>query len=138
MFNGNNDPERALSSTLSLLADLGVSALFDIGTGADDKDPDSVVVSVSAPYRIGLPAKEFYEDEKILKRYEEVISQVVPALTSTAAESSHYHEVVEFERKLAAASPDAEDRDDVEVGMFATKLVFADKRPEILQSHFPG
>lgn len=105
-----------ISDTILYLAKLGVSALVSSGTGADDKDPDTVVVSVSAPYRIGLPAKELYQDEKIVKKYEDVASQVLSALDLTSVHSIvDSHALVEFEKKLAAASPDAEDRDDVTV-----------------------
>lgn len=110
------DHETALSDTILHLAKLGVTALVSAGTGADDKDPDTVVVSVSAPYRIGLPAKELYEDEKVVSKYEKVASQVISALyPSSAHHSDVYHDLVKFEKRLAAASPDAEDRDDVEV-----------------------
>lgn len=116
-FYKHSDNDVALSDTLIHLAGLGVNALISAGTGADDKDPDTVVVSVSAPYRIGLPAKELYEDEKVVAKYEKVASQVISALyPSSALDSSVYHDLVEFEKRLAAASPDAEDRDDVEVG----------------------
>lgn len=121
VFAQHDGHDGALSSTLLHLAHLSVSAFFDVDTTADDKDPDTLVVAVSAPYSIGLPAKEFYQDEKVLKSYEEMLSQVIPAFTSgVGCESNHYHEVVELERRLAAASPDAEDRDDVEVSLLLT------------------
>lgn len=107
----------ALAAAILHLSKLGVTAFVSVGTGADDKDPDTVIVSVSAPYRIGLPAKELYRDEKVVSKYEKVASQVIPALYPRAAFLSDvYHDLVEFEKRLAAASPDAEDRDDVEVG----------------------
>lgn len=110
------DYEIALSDAILHLSKLGVTALVSTGTGADDKDPDTVVVSVSNPYRIGLPAKELYGDENTLKKYEEVITQVISALEVSASDGIEiYHGVVEFEKQLAAASPDAEDSNDVEV-----------------------
>lgn len=105
----------ALSDAVLHLANLGVSALVSAGTGADDRDPDTVIVSVSAPYRIGLPAKELYQDDKIVKRYTEVASQVISALYPHADLKVDSQALVDFEKKLAAASPDAEDRDDVTV-----------------------
>lgn len=122
------------------LSKLGVTALLAIGTGADDKDPDTVVVSVAAPYRVGLPAKELYGDEKILKRYEEVASQVIPALVPRSnSVSDDYHGLIEFEKKLAAASPDSEDRDDVTVGRCVhMNISSTDFQAEILQSHLAG
>jgi len=107
----------SLSEAVIYLAKLGVTALVSSGTGADDRDPDKVVVSVAAPYRIGLPAKELYSDEKVVEKYKTVIHDVFAALYP---EQLIYIEdstnaLVEFEKKLAAASPDAEDRDDVTV-----------------------
>jgi endothelin-converting enzyme len=111
--------QTVLTDTIVELANLGVSALVAAGTGADDRDPDTVIISVSAPYSIGLPAKELYEDEKIVKKYEDVVSQVMSALYqhSDSISKSDARTLVDFEKKLAAASPDAEDRDDVTVGV---------------------
>ena len=51
-----------LSDTVLYLAKLGVSSLVSFGAGADDKDPDTVIVQASPPWRIGLPAKDYYKD----------------------------------------------------------------------------
>ncbi|KAJ9000383.1 hypothetical protein HRR94_004961 [Exophiala dermatitidis] len=134
-----------LSDTIVYLSKLGISGLISTGTGADDKDPDTVVVSISAPYRIGLPAKELYQDKKIVKRYEEVASQVFSALYPESVHNKAATQaLVEFEKKLAAASPDAEDRDDVtkyydpmsveEAGRLAPQLHL----PKVLQSLTPS
>lgn len=80
------------------------------------------MVQVSPPYRIGLPAKDYYKDSSIVRRYENTLFQVMKNLNAeqeyVKTGFSHIskdvaHEVVEFEKKLAAASPEAEDRDDV-------------------------
>ncbi|KAL6249560.1 hypothetical protein RBB50_003413 [Rhinocladiella similis] len=105
--------EKPLTDAITYLANLGISAFVAAGTGADDRDPDSVVISVAAPYSIGLPAKELYKDKKITQKYEDVVSQVISALYPEKATKIDSHGLVEFEKKLAAASPDAEDRDDV-------------------------
>ena len=90
--------------------------MISAGTGADDKDPDTVVVSIAAPWSAGLPAKEMYEDEKIVKSYERTISEVFSALRSHAAlQEADTQTLVEFEKRLAAATPSAEDRNDVTV-----------------------
>ena len=101
---------------------MGVSALVSSGAGADDKDPDVVVVQVSPPYRIGLPAKDYYKDEAVVQKYESALSQVLQEISQNNLEHNAMfpgsskdlaHEVVELEKKLASASPDAEDQDDV-------------------------
>ncbi|KAJ4991672.1 Endothelin-converting enzyme 1-like protein 1 [Stagonosporopsis vannaccii] len=96
----------------SLLARYGVTGLIATGTGADDRDPDTVVVSVAAPYSFGLPSKERYEDEKLVEKYRGVTVQVLSALYPDAKEES-FSKIIDFEKKLAAASPSTEDREDV-------------------------
>jgi endothelin-converting enzyme len=96
----------------SLLARYGVTGLIATGTGADDRDPDTVVVSVAAPYTFGLPSKERYEDDKLVEKYRGVTVQVLKALYPDAKEES-FSKIVDFEKKLAAASPSTEEREDV-------------------------
>ena len=96
----------------SLLARYGVTGLIATGTGADDRDPDTVVVSVAAPYSFGLPSKERYEDDKLVKKYRDVTVEVLLALYPDAKEES-FSKIIDFEKQLAAASPSEEDREDV-------------------------
>lgn len=85
-----------------------------------------MVVQVSPP-RLGLPAKDYYDDNAVVTKYETVIEQVlqglIPSTTSATGGSKDLaHDLVEFEKKIAAASPDAEDSDDVTVSLgFAIK-----------------
>jgi len=128
-----------IPDVLFFLNKLGLSPLVSLGAGADDKDPDVVVIQASPPWRIGLPAKNYYEDPNVLKEYKETIAQVIEnmhpdhkrenatlhavwmrsnghgkiAARGTPKDSAD--EVVEFERQLAAASPDPEDAQDVTV-----------------------
>ncbi|KAJ4350539.1 hypothetical protein N0V95_004645 [Ascochyta clinopodiicola] len=95
-----------------LLARYGVTGLIETGTGADDRDPDTVVVSVAAPYSFGLPSKERYEDEKLVEKYRAVTVEVLRALYPDAKEDS-FSKIIDFEKKLAAASPSTEEREDV-------------------------
>jgi len=97
------------------LAKHGIYGLLAPGVGADDTDPDTVVVSVSPPWRIGLPSKERYKDEKLVKKYQDVIVSVLSALSPEANKES-MNKLVEFEKRLAAASPSTEEREDVTVG----------------------
>ncbi|KZM19337.1 Endothelin-converting enzyme 1 [Ascochyta rabiei] len=99
-------------NAVSLLARYGVTGLIETGTGADDRDPDTVVVSVAAPYSFGLPSKERYEDEKLVEKYRGVAVEVLRALYPDSKEES-FSKIIDFEKKLAAASPSTEDREDV-------------------------
>jgi endothelin-converting enzyme len=136
--------EDDLAATILYLSKIGVSSLVSCGAGADDKNPDVVVVQCSPPYRVGLPAKDYYSNDDVVKKYEDTLAQIIENLhqdhehenaslharwiesgghTSIAARGTSKdfaHDVVELEKKLAAASPDAEDRDDVTVSSVTT------------------
>jgi endothelin-converting enzyme len=106
----------ALSKTITWLAEIDVSALAVAYTGADDRDPDTVIVSISPPYRVGLPAKERYEDDKLVKKYTGVVAEMISAACpGCSTVISDIEALVDFEKKLAAASPSSQDRQDVTV-----------------------
>jgi endothelin-converting enzyme len=133
---------KALSETLNLLLKYKISALVAVGAGADDKDPDSVVAVASEPSRIGLPAKDYYEDQDVLQSYQDMLEETIALIhpdhpdenatlhaswikspkhgnIAARGDSKYYaKEVVEFEKKLAAATPDEADRNDVTVSSF--------------------
>jgi endothelin-converting enzyme len=114
-----------LSDVIEYLQKLGVSALISTGVGADDKDPDTVVVQASPPYRIGLPAKDYYKDDAVVEKYESTLTLILESVFPDHGPAENIsHQVVEFEKKLAAASPDAEDRDDVTVSLFGPPTYF--------------
>ncbi len=103
-----------------------------------------VIVQISPPWWIGLPAKNYYEDSKILKEYKGTLAEVIGNLhPDHKRENATLHaewmrssghnkiaargkskttadEVVEFERRLAAASPDPEDSQDVTVNILGS------------------
>src|SRR5271169_3534388 len=70
----------ALADTILYLAELGVPSLVSLGAGADDKDPDTVVVQASPPFRIGLPAKDYYKDNSVVEKYEKTLAQILEQL----------------------------------------------------------
>lgn len=146
-----------IAETILYLSKLGVTALVSPGAGADDKDPDTVVVQVSPPWRIGLPAKDYYLDSAVVKKYEDTLTKIIGNLhpdhkhenatlhaewmkvkghgnIAARGDSQNYaHDVVEFEKKLAAASPDAEDSNDVTVSTNYNNMRIMLTSIEILQ-----
>lgn len=108
-----------MADTILYLAKLGIPALISSGAGADDRDPNTVVVQVSSPWRIGLPAKDYYTDDSILRKYEEALVQVMAALYPDQKDGRDLARgVCGFEKKLAAASPNAADMNDVTVSTY--------------------
>jgi endothelin-converting enzyme len=107
-----------LTNTILYMTKLESSALISLGAGPDDKNPDAVVIQVSSPYRIGLPSKEYYKDEKVVASYINTIAQILPkfqAASENRLAENVASDLVDFEKKLAAASPNAEDMEDVTV-----------------------
>ncbi|KAL9041579.1 MAG: hypothetical protein Q9180_001185, partial [Flavoplaca navasiana] len=123
-----SDSNERLTSVVVYLSSIGVDAFVSFNIDADDKDPDSVVLSLNALSRPGLPSKEYYQDQGLLKAYGETMGQVLEALlrearpspqlgvdTSTIFECSEelVKAVVNLEKNLAFASPDEADAEDV-------------------------
>ena len=123
------DGENRLSTTVAYLISIGVPSLVSFYVSADDKDPDSVVLSMNAPRRPGLPSKEYYEDDKVLETYSNTIGQVLESLLREATPNTTASPVsgeglgtyddglvkalVEFETRLAKATPSEEEAEDV-------------------------
>ena len=100
---------------------------------ADDKDPDAVVIFLTAPRQPGLPTKEYYNNTNTLRSYTDMIGQVLEGLLKEATPNTTTnidHEkgrspqlglesgnlvrsLVEFETELAAATPSQENAEDV-------------------------
>ena len=124
-----DNTENQLSTAVAYLISIDVEALVSFQVGADDKDPDTVVLSLNAPRRPGLPSKEYYKDMDVLVNYARTIGQVLEALLREATKDSaplenfsrRFHEnseelvasLVEFESRLAAATPSTEEAEDV-------------------------
>ena len=112
----------ALSESILLLSKYGVSGFVSVGTSPDDTNPDVVVVSIWPPSRIGLPSKERYDDAPLVKKYQEVVVKVLGQLSDEQEET--LSAVVDLEKKLAAASPSTEDRQDITVSGILRCTVF--------------
>ncbi|GAW13144.1 hypothetical protein ANO14919_025220 [Xylariales sp. No.14919] len=105
-----------LSDTILLLEQLEVTSFESLYTGADDKDPDVVIVQ-AMPAGYNLPSPEYYEDDDTVKRYqamlEQVLSSLLPTATAKKDATKLAQSVVELEKKIAALTPPPEDRQDV-------------------------
>ncbi|CAJ0917326.1 21458_t:CDS:10 [Entrophospora sp. SA101] len=71
----SSDPLNA-TATLSYLSSIGVNPLFAFGVEADAKDPEynGLYLDQSG---LGLPSKEYYKEESILKVYKSVIAELL-------------------------------------------------------------
>ena len=90
---------------------------------------------VMAPWRPGLPSKEYYRDDNVIRMYKSTIAQVLEGLLQEASPNTTIlaswqnqegpesglgiksevlvDALVDFEKQLAEASPDPEDAQDV-------------------------
>lgn len=121
--------DTSLTEAIQYLMSIGASGPISLGVGADDKDPDFNVVSLSPPYSFGLPTKEYYNRTEIVDSYKETIGTVLEALLKEAEgsslselrsiESVHtaskelIDSIVSLEQRMALSSPDVEDLQDI-------------------------
>lgn len=136
---GNIYPEKkpkgkdnSLTEAVQFMMTIGARGPISLGVGADDRDPDENIISLSPPWSFGLPSKQYYQRKDILEQYKDTIGQVLEALMKEAPEPSHMlvsafqapgsvgvlnEQLVEaliyFEAQLATASPDPEDLQDI-------------------------
>ncbi|KAI0427848.1 peptidase family M13 [Xylaria sp. FL1042] len=148
-----------ISDAILLLHQLEVGAFEGLYTGADDKNPDVVIIQAT-PAGYNLPSPEYYGDNDTVKQYQGTLEQVFSSLLPTAASRKSAtklaQSVVELEKKIAALTPPPEDRQDVtkyynivqvaELGKIAPALGYdkvvrglapADYTPETMLLPFP-
>ncbi|KAK5631306.1 hypothetical protein RRF57_007020 [Xylaria bambusicola] len=105
-----------LSDTILLLEQLQVTSFEALYTGADDKNPDVVIVQ-AMPAGYNLPSPEYYGDNDTVKQYqatlEQVFSSLLPTTASKKSATKLSQSVVALEKKIAALTPPPEDRQDV-------------------------
>ncbi|KAF3763247.1 endothelin-converting enzyme 1 [Cryphonectria parasitica EP155] len=104
--------DQALTNTVQFLMSIGVRTPISLGVGADDKDPNANVVSLSPPYSFGLPSKQYYNKTEMVTAYKDTIGAVLQGLINEARKE-RAHDLVDFEAQMAAAAPDPEDLSDI-------------------------
>ncbi|KAI1657459.1 endothelin-converting enzyme 1 [Daldinia decipiens] len=106
----------ALSDTILLLEKLGVSSFVGLTAGADDKNPDVVIVQ-AYPAGLTLPSPEYYQDNDTVSKYEtmlgEIFTGLLPSTSSKSSAKELAQSVIELEKKIAAVTPPPEDQSDV-------------------------
>ncbi|KAL5340080.1 hypothetical protein BJX70DRAFT_131494 [Aspergillus crustosus] len=105
--------DAGLTDAVLYLLKSGVHALISPSVSSDDRDPDKVVVFVTPPRKIGLPAREYYNETKLVKDYTEVVEKVIGGLSKGTKINQLVEDVVVFESKLANVSPDTQTQEDV-------------------------
>ncbi|KAI2631671.1 peptidase family M13 [Xylaria nigripes] len=105
-----------LSDTILLLQKLQVTTFESLYTGADDKNPDVVIIQ-AMPAGYSLPSPEYYHENDTVIQYQSMLSEVfaslLPTVNSKKSATKLAQSVVEFEKKIAALTPPPEDRQDV-------------------------
>ncbi|OTA53412.1 peptidase family M13 [Hypoxylon sp. EC38] len=120
----------ALSDTILLLEKLGVDSFVGLTAGADDKNPDVVIVQ-AYPAGLSLPSPEYYRDNDTVSTYQamlgEVFSSLLPTNSSRASAKQLAQSVVDLEKKIATITPPPEDQSDVTKYYNIAKLADAGK-----------
>jgi endothelin-converting enzyme len=119
-----------LTSAILYLLNAGVEALASPGVSVspfesssrlilatdypqpDDKDPDNVVIFITPPREIGLPAREYYNNTKTVADYTSAFKQVIQGFAGDGHDKV-VEDVVAFESKLADVTPDTQTQEDV-------------------------
>ncbi|OGE58017.1 hypothetical protein PENARI_c001G11077 [Penicillium arizonense] len=101
-----------LTSAILYLLNAGVEALASPGVSPDDKDPDNVVIFITPPREIGLPAREYYNNTKTVADYTSAFKQVIQGFAGDGHDKV-VEDVVAFESKLADVTPDTQTQEDV-------------------------
>lgn len=96
-----------LTAVLAFLHARGIPALFETYAEGDvAKDPKTLVLWMTQS-GLGLPSKDYYEDDEALEVYTSVIKKSLESVYTAMEESlarDLAKEVVEFESRLAKAS----------------------------------
>ncbi|EPE33830.1 Metalloproteases (zincins), catalytic [Glarea lozoyensis ATCC 20868] len=129
--------QKPLSDALSYLAELGAFPLVAAGVGPDFRDSGDMVVFVWPANTVGLPAKEFYLDDRIFNKYIDVVEKTFcnPVVRRVPQSScrSIAQDIVRFERSLAAVLPEREDYGNLTRTYNPMTLVEADELAPLLQ-----
>ncbi|KAF9578219.1 hypothetical protein BGW38_006098, partial [Lunasporangiospora selenospora] len=123
------DPDMAMRENLALaisqLAWAGIATMVDFDVDADPKNPDVNVFRLGED-GLGLPSKEYYNEDKVVAVYQKAIEDMFATVMnkdnipkSTFSKPLPWTEVaknvVEFEKLLAAISSDPEDLENSEL-----------------------
>ncbi|KAF9985884.1 hypothetical protein BGZ65_009561 [Modicella reniformis] len=109
-----------LASAISQLAFVGVSTMVRINVDVDPKNPDANVLFLGES-GLGLPSKEYYDEEKIVATYQKIVEEmfVIVMEKDKVKDKNNNNEanttwaevaknVVEFEKNLAGISSNHE------------------------------
>ncbi|KAI5863380.1 endothelin-converting enzyme 1 [Durotheca rogersii] len=106
----------ALSNTILLLERVGASSFVSLGVGADDKNPDVVIIQAS-PAGLSLPSPEYYQDDDTVGAFQtmlgDVFANLLPKTASKASAEELAQSVVDLEKKIAGITPPPGDQSDV-------------------------
>lgn len=101
-----------LTNAILFLLKSGVEALVSPGVSPDDRDPDNVVIFVTPPSAIGLPAREYYNSTETVARYTAVVKEVLHGFVGSEIDQIAEN-IVAFESKLANVTPDTQTQEDI-------------------------
>ncbi|CAG8595853.1 5847_t:CDS:10 [Diversispora eburnea] len=128
----NNSPQLDsynLTNALSHLSTIGVTPLFLFYTNADAKNPEINALHLQQS-GLGLPSKEYYNEENILDIYQGVIAELFE-------KANIAYTVVEFEKELAKISLSADESSDPEATYNNQTLVSLSRlSPTFIWSHY--
>jgi len=123
----------------------GVSLLFYAVVSSNINDPDHKVIGITSP-DVGLPAKEYYENEEIVSKYKGTIKEILSSILSDEEDGGNFftrlfgfgkkrdfdklsNSIVEFEKKLANLFVPPERKNDLSLFQDTTIKMLNEKYP---------
>ncbi|KAF9359958.1 hypothetical protein BGX34_008062 [Mortierella sp. NVP85] len=114
--------EKDLALAISQLTLVDLSSMVDFNVDADPKNPDVNVLFLDES-GLGLPSKQYYDDEKIVATYQKVVGDMFTIVMGKGKDvdkngarstkpdvwAEVAKNIVEFEKRLAKISSDPED-----------------------------
>jgi len=101
-----------LTELIVKLHNVGSSAFFDMAVAADQKNPDLNVIYIGQS-GLGLPSKEYYEEEDILAVYKETIKDMFDNIFDDRNNAEATADlIINFEKKLAEVTIPSQDMQD--------------------------
>ena len=131
-----------VTKAIDYLLGLGQSALIDLEPIIDGGNPDQHIISLKVS-PLGLSSKQFYKDRDKIELYRKTISTVLEGLSRTR-EPSAIQSLIEFESRIAEATPDPEQAHDPEFSYNPRNITEVEKLlPQVsvsslIQTRIPG
>ncbi|KAL5598904.1 hypothetical protein BROUX41_003775 [Berkeleyomyces rouxiae] len=108
------DSATTIEDAIITLLENGMDGLVRVTPMLDDANPNVLTIGVSGPQDLGLPSREHFKQDKLVKKYCAVVAQVLGSFDDTI-DVSAANKLVTFERSLALSMPPSADSQNIKL-----------------------